>query len=117
MQRSAIAIRICEPLGVVELPQRRSNRHSALYLTGLALHPASLLRRACRPDEIYYVVAAKEFRELIERLHARPRTPNMKQPNFFIVGAPKAGTTSLYTYLDQHPQVYMSPLKDPNFFC
>ena len=38
-------------------------------------------------------------------------------PNFFIVGAPKAGTTSLYRYLDQHPQVYMSPIKEPNFFA
>ena len=38
-------------------------------------------------------------------------------PNFFIVGAPKAGTTSLYWYLDQHPQVYMSPIKEPNFFA
>ena len=37
-------------------------------------------------------------------------------PNFFIVGAPKAGTTSLYHYLGQHPQVYMSPIKEPNFF-
>ena len=37
-------------------------------------------------------------------------------PTFFIVGAPKAGTTSLYNYLDQHPQVYMSPIKEPNFF-
>jgi Sulfotransferase family len=38
-------------------------------------------------------------------------------PNFFIVGAPKAGTTSLYNYLDQHEQVYMSPLKEPNYFA
>jgi len=38
-------------------------------------------------------------------------------PNFFIVGAPKAGTTSLYHYLDQHPQVYMSPIKEPHFFA
>jgi hypothetical protein len=37
-------------------------------------------------------------------------------PNFFIVGAPKAGTTSLYHYLDQHPAVFMSPLKEPNYF-
>jgi hypothetical protein len=37
-------------------------------------------------------------------------------PNFFIVGAPKAGTTSLYHYLDQHPQIYMSPIKEPNYF-
>ena len=38
-------------------------------------------------------------------------------PNFFIVGAPKAGTTSLYHYLDQHPEIYMSPIKEPNYFA
>lgn len=37
-------------------------------------------------------------------------------PNFFIVGAPKAGTDELYYHLDQHPQIYMSPLKEPCFF-
>jgi hypothetical protein len=41
----------------------------------------------------------------------------MKVPNFFIVGAPKAGTTSLYAYLDQHPQIFLSPLKEPHFFA
>jgi hypothetical protein len=40
-----------------------------------------------------------------------------KSPNFFIVGAPKTATTSLYHYLDQHPQVYMSAIKEPNFFA
>lgn len=39
-----------------------------------------------------------------------------KLPNFFIVGAPKAGTTSLYFYLKRHPEVFMSPIKEPNFF-
>jgi Sulfotransferase domain len=41
----------------------------------------------------------------------------LKLPNFFIVGAPKAGTTSLYAYLGQHPQVYMSPVKEPSYFA
>jgi hypothetical protein len=40
----------------------------------------------------------------------------MTMPNFFIIGAQKAGTTSLYHYLDQHPQIYMSPVKEPHFF-
>ena len=40
----------------------------------------------------------------------------MTMPNFFIIGAQKAGTTSLYHYLSQHPQVYMSPTKEPFFF-
>jgi hypothetical protein len=38
-------------------------------------------------------------------------------PNFFLVGAPKAGTTALYRYLDQHPAIYMSPIKEPHFFA
>ena len=38
-------------------------------------------------------------------------------PNFFIAGAPKSGTTSLYHYLDQHPQIYMSPIKEPHYFA
>ena len=38
-------------------------------------------------------------------------------PNFLIIGAAKGGTTSLYHYLNQHPQVYMSPVKEPRFFA
>ena len=38
-------------------------------------------------------------------------------PNFLIVGAQKAGTTALYQYLKQHPEVYMSPVKEPHFFA
>jgi hypothetical protein len=38
------------------------------------------------------------------------------KPNFFIVGAAKSGTTSLYHFLDEHPDVYMSPIKEPHFF-
>jgi hypothetical protein len=37
-------------------------------------------------------------------------------PNFFIVGAPKAGTTSLYYYLKNIPGIYLSPIKEPNYF-
>lgn len=40
----------------------------------------------------------------------------MVLPNFFIIGAPKTGTTSLYHYLNQHPQIYMSANKEPHFF-
>jgi hypothetical protein len=38
-------------------------------------------------------------------------------PNFFIVGAPKCGTTGLYHYLKQHPDIFMPERKEPNFFC
>ena len=36
--------------------------------------------------------------------------------DFFIVGAPKAGTTSLYYYLKEHPEIEMSREKEPNYF-
>jgi hypothetical protein len=35
---------------------------------------------------------------------------------FFIIGAMKAGTTSLYNYLADHPQLYASPKKEPRVF-
>jgi hypothetical protein len=37
-------------------------------------------------------------------------------PTFFLAGVPKAGTTSLYAYLRQHPQIYMCWPKEPTFF-
>lgn len=43
-------------------------------------------------------------------MSAKPR------PNFFIVGAPKAGTTTLHGWLQAHPQVFLPDLKEPDFF-
>jgi len=40
----------------------------------------------------------------------------VKKPNFFIIGAPKCGTTSLAAWLSEHPNIYMSPLKEPHFY-
>lgn len=40
----------------------------------------------------------------------------MTYPNFFIVGAPKCGTSSLYDWLNQHPEIFMSPIKEPHYF-
>lgn len=37
-------------------------------------------------------------------------------PNLFVAGAARAGTTSLWSYLRQHPQIFMSKLKEPHFF-
>jgi hypothetical protein len=39
------------------------------------------------------------------------------KPNFFIVGAPKCGTTALYEYLRPHPNIFMSKVKEPHFFA
>lgn len=40
----------------------------------------------------------------------------MTLPNFLIIGAPRSGTSSLFYYLKQHPQVFASPIKEPAFF-
>jgi len=39
------------------------------------------------------------------------------KPNFLIIGAAKSGTTSLYEYLRQHPDVFMPDWKEPAFFA
>ena len=38
-------------------------------------------------------------------------------PNLFIVGAVKSGTTSLYAYLRQHPDIFFPEMKEPHFFA
>ena len=38
-------------------------------------------------------------------------------PNFFVIGAPRSGTTSVYEYLNAHPDVFMSTTKEPDFFA
>ena len=39
----------------------------------------------------------------------------MKKPSFFIVGEPKSGTTALYKFLKQHPEIFL-PQKEPHYF-
>jgi hypothetical protein len=38
-------------------------------------------------------------------------------PNFIVIGARRSGTTSLYYYLKQHPDISISPIKETNFFA
>jgi hypothetical protein len=40
-----------------------------------------------------------------------------RKPDFFIVGAPKCGTTALYEYLRPHPRIFMSEVKEPHYFA
>ncbi len=37
-------------------------------------------------------------------------------PTFLVIGASRSGTTALHNYLRQHPDVFMPPEKEPNFF-
>jgi hypothetical protein len=42
---------------------------------------------------------------------------NRRIPDFFIVGSPRCGTTALYTYLREHAEIFMSSIKEPEFFA
>jgi hypothetical protein len=56
-----------------------------------------------------------------ERTHQQASTEtrgnSVAAPNFFIAGAPRCGTTALYEYLREHPDIYMCRPKEPNYFC
>jgi hypothetical protein len=41
---------------------------------------------------------------------------NREMPNLFIIGAGKCGTSSLHAYLDLHPEISMSDVKEPMYF-
>jgi len=41
----------------------------------------------------------------------------MKRPNFFVAGAPRCGTTALYTYLRQHPYIFLPAIKELHYFA
>lgn len=45
-----------------------------------------------------------------------PLSRDVRSPDFFIVGAPRSGTTAMYEYLRRHPQVFMPENKEPHFF-
>ena len=53
---------------------------------------------------------------------AKARTTNQAtkhttvRPSFFVVGAPRCGTTALCQYLGQHPELYIPYVKEPHFF-
>jgi hypothetical protein len=40
-----------------------------------------------------------------------------RRPDFFILGAPKCGTTALSEYLRAHPRIFVSTPKEPHYFC
>src|SRR4051812_11368959 len=40
----------------------------------------------------------------------------MALPDFLVIGVPKAGTTALHAALAQHPDLFMSQVKEPKFF-
>src|SRR5215212_3141968 len=48
--------------------------------------------------------------------HSDPAPEGLPWPNLFVVGAPRSGTTSLWRWLGEHPEIFMSAVKEPRFF-
>jgi hypothetical protein len=67
--------------------------------------------------------ASAATRHRARRSHFKFRTPHsalrtvVTLPTFLIIGAAKSGTTSLYHYLRQHPEVFMPAVKEPRYFA
>ena len=57
------------------------------------------------------------MRRFIQRLFNNPRGKDATRINFFVIGVQKGGTTALYRYLSQHPEIQMSsPRKEVHYF-
>src|SRR5579872_578348 len=68
--------------------------------------PASEHSESARPASAEGVTTSRGEQALAGRL-----------PDFFVIGHPKCGTTALYAMLKRHPQIYMSDVKEPQFFA
>jgi len=72
-------------------------------------------RRMYESEDYLFLVHKRFLGDRVRFLSKKNR--NMSAlPNFLIVGAAKCGTSSLYYYLKQHPDIFMSPVKEPYFF-
>jgi Sulfotransferase family len=50
-------------------------------------------------------------------IHTGSEDASTMMPNFLMIGAQKSGTTAIYAYIAQHPQVFTSEIKEPGFFA
>ena len=64
---------------------------------------------------IRFHVGECDTRQAIREGVVGGREESMRKPDFFIVGAPKCGTTAMYQWLDAHPEVFV-PVKEIHYF-
>jgi len=119
---------VCDPVAHAPSEARLQRLAIERYDTSYSAHSTSIMGCARAVGGGAQVVRGRH-RE--RRAYDRPRVGGQndpararrgaeqrvtRRPDLFIVGAPKSGTTSLYSYLAGHPQVYMSPVKEPLYF-
>jgi tetratricopeptide (TPR) repeat protein len=67
--------------------------------------------------DCYRTVSFKQsFAYLVSKKQEHWNLKSVKAPNFIIIGSQRCGTTSLYTYLAQHPQILTPIKKEMDFF-
>lgn len=106
--------------GVILKTARSGNLVTAV-VPGCMLCPSRIarVRLIDKADRLQQIEA--EFQ--VERTHAQSGGSHFerrysidRRPNFFILGAPRCGTTSMYWKLLAHPEIYMAKWKEPFFF-
>ncbi|MGB3754184.1 MAG: sulfotransferase [Parerythrobacter sp.] len=58
--------------------------------------------------------------DVLKKSNSEATLNSLTHPNFFVIGAAKSGTTSLWMYLKQHPEIFMPKeraRKEPSYFC
>lgn len=78
------------------------------YSSKIATHLTLLIAQQKKKNRVY--------RKTLEWRLRRATAPARMLPNFIIIGAQKCGTTSLYQYLSEHPQVIPALKKEIHFF-
>ncbi|HWU21277.1 MAG TPA: sulfotransferase [Nocardioides sp.] len=94
-------------------------QHIATTTIGELVDRGWMLRLRGEPHDMCNMCRFEPFQGQTPRVDRAPAvTPDSGHlPNFFIIGAAKAGTTSLHFYLDQHPDVFMAEMKELHYFC
>jgi len=69
-----------------------------------------------KKNPVVYKLARSIHRKYITKSHEGVRRHFPSLPDFLIIGADKAGTSSLYNYLNQHPQILPCITKEPRYF-
>lgn len=81
------------------------------------LYRDTTLSRAKRSKDIVEAIRGCESFDCVKMAHERPRgNAKFNFPHFLIIGWQKTATTSLFAYLNQHPEISRSYEKEPEFF-
>lgn len=106
----------------IEFYQNKDRSSSLHYLKREVLARLLFFSQAHQESKTHYKIAsfernAEKFKRAgYSSLTELERTPPAPVPNFLVIGAGKSGTSSLYQYLVEHPQILSATEKELHFF-